>query len=161
MAISEHVRASGDMTYEEAVARAKALAPVVRERASTAEAARRQPEETIQEIIDAGLVRLLTPARWGGHELGFDAFVDSVIEIGKADASAAWCYAFLNIHSWVLAYFPEEAQRDVWGGNPDALLATSFIPAGRVSYNNSDWKLIDLPRWEVASCVSPSQTLVS
>src|SRR5262249_61623319 len=99
MALSERVMTAGGMTYEEAVARARALAPGVRERAPDAEALRRQPEETIQEIIGAGLVRLLTPARWEGYELGFDAFVDSVIEVGKADGSAAWCYSFLNIHS--------------------------------------------------------------
>ncbi len=131
MIISERVMPSRGMTDEEAVLRARALAPAIRERAATAEVQRRQPDETIEDIINAGLVRLLTPVRWGGHELSFDGFVDSVIEIAKADGSAGWCYSFLIIHSWVMATFPEQAQREVWGNNPDALLATSLIPAGR------------------------------
>ena len=131
MGISDQVMASSCMTYEEAISRARALAPAIQERATAAETQRRQPDKTIRDIIDAGLVRLLTPRRWGGHELSFDGFVDSVIEIAKADGSAGWCYSFLNIHSWVMAAFPEQAQREVWGDNPDALLATSFIPAGR------------------------------
>ncbi|MBV8882714.1 MAG: flavin-dependent monooxygenase [Chroococcidiopsidaceae cyanobacterium CP_BM_RX_35] len=130
MTISERVMPLSGMTHEEAVLRARALAPIIRERAATAEAQRRQPDETIEDIINAGLVRLLTPVRWGGHELTFDGFVDSVIEIAKADGSTGWCYSFLNMHSWLMATFPEQAQREVWGDNPDALIATSFIPAG-------------------------------
>ena len=113
MTISERVMPSSGMTHEEAVLRARALAPIIQERAATAEAQRRQPDKTIEDIINAGLVRLLTPVRWGGHELSFDAFVDSVIELAKADGSAGWCYS-LNIHSWVMAAFPEQAQREVW-----------------------------------------------
>lgn len=129
------------LTHEEAVTRAKALAPHIRARASGAEAMRRQPEETIGEIAEAGLVRLLTPRRWGGHELGFDAFVDSVIEVGKADASTAWIFSFLNIHSWILAQFPEEAQTDIWADAPDARIADSFIPAGRPSLVEGGYRI--------------------
>jgi 3-hydroxy-9,10-secoandrosta-1,3,5(10)-triene-9,17-dione monooxygenase len=109
MAIHERTTPVSDMTYEEAVARARALAPAIRERAASAEAQRRQPEETIQAIVDAGLVRLLMPRRWGGYELPLDALVDSVIEIARVDASAGCCYAFLVAHPWVLAHFPDEA----------------------------------------------------
>src|SRR5260370_38792097 len=118
------------MTHQQAAARARAFVPAIVARAAAAEAQRRQPEETIREFVDAGLVRLLTPARWGGYELGFDAFVDAVIEIAKADGSAGWCYSFLVSHSWLLAQFPEQAQREVWANDPDSLMATSLVPAG-------------------------------
>jgi 3-hydroxy-9,10-secoandrosta-1,3,5(10)-triene-9,17-dione monooxygenase len=141
MVIRNRAMPSSDMTHEEAVARARALAPAIRERAALAEAQRRQPEETIQEILDAGLVRLLMPRRWGGYELPPDALVDSTIEIAKADASAGWCYAFLLIHVWVLAHFPDEAQRDVWASNPDTPIATSFVPAGRFTPVEGGYRL--------------------
>ena len=130
MVIDKHTMPLSGMTHEEAVARARALAPAIRERAVAAEEQRRQPKETIEEIIDAGLVRLLMPRRWRGYELPFDALVDSAIEIARADASAGWCYSFLVAHAWLLAHFPDEAQHDVWASNPDALLATSFAPVG-------------------------------
>src|SRR5438093_11090111 len=114
------------MRHEEAVARARALAPAIGERAAAAEAQRRQPEETIQEVIDAGLVRLLMPRRWGGYELPIDTLVDAVVEIAKVDASAGWCCSFLMDHAWLLAHFPEEAQHDVWASHPDALLGAAF-----------------------------------
>jgi 3-hydroxy-9,10-secoandrosta-1,3,5(10)-triene-9,17-dione monooxygenase len=99
------------------------------------------PQETIQEIVNAGLVRLLVPRRWGGHELSFDAFVDSVIEIAKADGSAGWCYSFLLAQAWLLAHFPEEAQRDVWASNPDALFAASLAPVGRFTSVEGGYRL--------------------
>lgn len=122
-----------EMTPEEAVARAKACAPAIRERALEAEQARCQPLETIRELSAAGLTRLLTPRRWGGYELDFETAVAAIIEIGKADASAAWCYSFMLIHNWFLAHYPDQAQRDVWAHTPDAILADSFLPAGRVT----------------------------
>src|SRR5260370_4751531 len=124
---------SDGMTYEKAVSLARALTPAIAERAASAEVQRCQPEETIREIVKAGLVRLMMPARWGGHELNLNAFVDSTIEIAKADGSAGWCYAFLVENGWTLAQFPEEAQRDVWANDPDAMMAGSFIPVGQVT----------------------------
>ncbi len=118
------------MSHQEATARARALAPLIRERAASAEAQRRQPDETIQAIIDSGLVRVLIPKRWGGYELTLDSLVDSVLEIAHMDGSAGWCYSFLLIHPWFLALFPDQAQRDVWSSNPDVALATSLAPAG-------------------------------
>src|SRR5258706_9155601 len=132
MVIHNNATSPGDMTYEKAISLARAIAPAIAERAATADAQRCQPEETIREIIDAGLVRLLMPARWGGHELSLTALVDSTIEIAKADASAGWCYALLVGHSFMLAQFSEEAQRDVWAGDPDALMSSSFPPMGQL-----------------------------
>lgn len=165
MSITEHVKSQGSITHDDAVARAKVLASAIRERADAAERARHQLPETIQGIVDAGLVRLLTPARWGGYELGFDTFVDTVIEIGKADAAASWCYSFLNIHAWLLAHFPEEAQYDVWHKTPDVLMADSLIPAGKVTNADNGYRIsgswpwvsgIDHSEWSLLSGLMPT-----
>src|SRR5260370_40924952 len=147
MVSHRHVAAPGDMTYEKAVALARALAPAIVERAATAEAQRRQPEENIQAIVDAGLVRVLTAARWGGHELSFNALVDSTIEVAKADGSAGWCYALLIGLSWIVAQFPEEAQREVWMNDPDALIAGSFPPTDRVIRTSGGYLLSGNWQW--------------
>lgn len=166
MVIRNRTMPSSDMTHEEAVARARALAPAIRERAAVAEAQRRQPEETIQEILDAGLVRLLMPRRWGGYELPVDALVDSAIEIARADASAGWCYSFLVAHAWLLAHFPDEAQHDVWISNPDALIATSFAPVGHFTQVDGGYQLsgnwpwssgVDHCEWAMLAALPTSQ----
>ncbi|MFJ8063663.1 acyl-CoA dehydrogenase family protein [Psychrobacillus sp. NPDC096426] len=117
------------LTHEEVVEIAKTLALKVKPRFNLTEELSRQPQENIQDFIDSGLVRTMTPKHWGGYELGFDTLYETVKEISKADPSAGWCYSLLLIHSWMLAYFPEEVQREVWENDIDALIASSFNPA--------------------------------
>jgi alkylation response protein AidB-like acyl-CoA dehydrogenase len=116
------------LTHEEAVERARDLAVKIKTRFTLTEELSRQPQENIQDMIDSGLVRVLTPKRWGGHELDFNTFSKVTMEVAKADPSAGWCYSLLVIHSWMLSYFPEEVQREVWENNSDASVASSFNP---------------------------------
>jgi 3-hydroxy-9,10-secoandrosta-1,3,5(10)-triene-9,17-dione monooxygenase len=78
------------------------------------------------------LFRIVQPKRVGGSELDYIALIDCADAIGQGDASAAWTFANLASHHWMLAMFDSRAQDAVWGKNPDALIASSFIfPAGR------------------------------
>ncbi len=166
MILDQQTLPLSELTYEEAVARARALAPAIEKRAPAAEVQRQQPMETIQEIIDAGLVRMLVPRRWGGYELSIDALIDSAIEIAKADASAGWCYAFLVIHGCFLAHFPEQAQRDVWTSNSDAMIVTTLAPAGHFRRVDGGYQLsgnwawssgVDHCQWSMLTAVPESQ----
>jgi 3-hydroxy-9,10-secoandrosta-1,3,5(10)-triene-9,17-dione monooxygenase len=122
------------LTHEEAVERVKNLASKIKSRFRLTEELGHQPQETIQEFIDAGLIRAMVPKRWGGYELGFDTLFKTGVEVAKTDPSAGWCYTLLLVHSWMLACFPEEAQREVWENNLDAKIASSFnwVPANEV-----------------------------
>src|SRR5262245_52313854 len=61
---------------DELVRRTRALAPRLHERALRAERDRNIPRESVEEYIDAGLIRTIMPKRWGGyehdHEVAFD-----------------------------------------------------------------------------------------
>src|SRR5258708_9774974 len=105
MILKQNVDAAKRLTHEEAVTRARALAPLIIEQAAAAEAQRRLPAEVVQAMVEAGLVRLLTPARWGGHELGFDTAVETIIESAKADPPAGWWHSFFNMPILVVAPF--------------------------------------------------------
>ena len=59
----------GTLTGSEAVARAKALVPVLAERAVKTEALRRLPDETFADLVASGLMRITQPRRFGGAEL--------------------------------------------------------------------------------------------
>ena len=81
--------------YEAMVARARALIPQLRERASKTEELRRLPPETERDLHDAGLFRIVQPKRAGGSELDYVALVDCADALGQADASVAWNFANL------------------------------------------------------------------
>jgi 3-hydroxy-9,10-secoandrosta-1,3,5(10)-triene-9,17-dione monooxygenase len=120
------------MKRDEYLDRVRSLIPAVRERAPRTESLRRVCEETGRELVDAGLFRGLQPARWGGAELDPQTFYEGVVTLAGACASTAWVLGVVGIHAWQLALFPEQAQRDVWDGNPDALASSSYAPTGSV-----------------------------
>ena len=121
-----------DRAYAAMVTRAAALAPRLRESARSSEQLRCLAEDTERELHESGLFRIVQPKRVGGSELDYIALVDCADAIGQGDASAAWTFANLASHHWMLAMFDRRAQDVVWGKNPDALIASSFIfPAGR------------------------------
>ena len=125
-------RDKGTDGYADMVARARALIPELRERASRTEALRRLPPETERELHDTGLFRILQPKRVGGSELDYVALVDCADALGQADASVAWNFANLSSHHWMLGMFDPRAQEAVWSKDVNALIASSFIfPAGR------------------------------
>jgi 3-hydroxy-9,10-secoandrosta-1,3,5(10)-triene-9,17-dione monooxygenase len=118
---------------EELVQRARDLAPVFAERAAAAEDARRLPEESISDMVLAGFPRTLVPREFGGYEFGAQTWFDVEREIGKGDASHAWCASLMIHHAHYVSLFPEAAQRAVWNDGPDTVVSASIVPAAEVT----------------------------
>lgn len=110
------------------VARARELAPRFRQRAAAAESAGKLPAESVEEMLEAGFARILSPPRFGGYGLGLETSFDVVLEIGKGDTSHAWCGALMMEIPHYVASCHEEAQEAVWADGPDVPLAASILP---------------------------------
>ncbi|WP_375789850.1 acyl-CoA dehydrogenase family protein [Bradyrhizobium sp. Pha-3] len=137
------------------VARARALAPALRERAARTEELRRLPPETERDLHDSGLFRILQPKRVGGSELDYVALVDCADALGQGDASVSWNFANLASHHWMLGMFAPEAQSAVWGESPETLIASSFVfPAGRARKTSGGYLLSG--HWPFSSGVEAS-----
>src|ERR1700677_3002594 len=129
-------------TADELIARARALAPKLRERAVKAERDREVPRESVEEYLDSGLIHTLQPKRWGGYEHDHEVAFDISVELGKSTCgSSAWCLNYLADHACMLALFPEEAQHDVWSENKAACIATSAAPTGTVTVAPGGYRL--------------------
>jgi 3-hydroxy-9,10-secoandrosta-1,3,5(10)-triene-9,17-dione monooxygenase len=129
-------------TAEALLARAKALAPRLRERAVRAERDRNVPAESVQEYIDAELVRTLLPRRWGGYEHDHEAQFNIAIELGRSTCgSSAWVLNYFTDHACIMAHFPEEAQQEVWRDGPDACIATTAAPTGKAEVAPGGYRL--------------------
>ena len=142
--------------YAAMVARAKALIPKLRDRAAKTEELRRLPPETERDLHEAGLFRIVQPKRAGGSEFDYVALVDCAEALGRGDASAAWNFANLASHHWMLAMFDQRAQDLVWNRDPNALIASSFIfPAGRARKVEGGYRLSG--SWPFSSGVDSSE----
>ncbi|MFO1350025.1 MAG: acyl-CoA dehydrogenase [Gammaproteobacteria bacterium] len=139
--------------------RARALAPVLLARAPQAEALRKLPEETVQDLKASGLYRILQPRHWGGYELDFGLLNEIGIELGKGCGSTSWVYCNLASHHWMLGMWGEAAQRAVWRDDSDALICSSFVyPAGKATAVAGGYRLRG--NWPFCSGIDCSQWIM-
>jgi alkylation response protein AidB-like acyl-CoA dehydrogenase len=121
--------------------RARTLIPRLAERAPAAAAARQLPAQTIAEYRDAGILRILQPKRFGGMQGRFSLFSRIVEELTYGCASSAWVYAVLAEHQWIIAQYPEQAQIDVWGDDPEVVASSSLAPRAAAKRVSGGWRL--------------------
>ena len=120
---------------------ARALVPLLADRTPAAAAARQLPAETIADYHAAGILRILQPRRFGGQQRRFSLFSRIVEELTYGCASSAWVYAVLAEHQWIIAQYPEQAQIDVWGDDPEAVASSSLAPRAAARRITGDWRL--------------------
>jgi alkylation response protein AidB-like acyl-CoA dehydrogenase len=111
----------------ELIAKARALAPALRERAAEAERLRRLPDATQAAFRAAGFYRILQPARYGGLEARYGLQTMLGAEAARGCASSGWALSITASHSWILGMFPREAQDEFWNPDPQRTLASSFL----------------------------------
>jgi len=128
-------------TRDEVLARVGEMVPRFAARAAAAEEARSLPAQSARDLLDAGLARILVPARFGGYGLGFDTWFDVVREIGKADASHAWCASLIIHHPHLIGQFAEAAQREVWATGPDVAICASVHPVTQVTLQDGGYRV--------------------
>lgn len=116
--------------HQQLVARAREMAPEIAKFAERHAQERQVAPEVIAMMRDAGFFRVLQPERWGGYELSPEVSTDIQFELGRADMSTSWVYGVMGCHNFQMALFDEQAQVDVWGENPDALISSTFQPGG-------------------------------
>lgn len=108
------------------------LLPQVAARAKEVDAVGGIPDRTIDELIDAGVFRILQPTWCGGLENDPSMFYELIRTIAGACGSTGWVASFLGVSPWHVALFDERAQRDVWSDNSDTLVCSAYAPVGRL-----------------------------
>ena len=130
LATSPSKTVSQTPTHEELVARARALVPLLQERADQDESNRSINPDTIQRMKDAGLFRVLQAKRWGGYELGQRTFAEIQMTLAEGDMSVAWVYGVIGVHTYHLCLLDDRAAQDVWGQDSSVLIASPYMPGG-------------------------------
>ncbi|MHC6226221.1 acyl-CoA dehydrogenase family protein [Pseudomonas sp. X10] len=125
------------------------LSPVLAARAGQIEADRRVSLENIEALRKIGYFDVMKPKAFGGYEFDFSDLVELNIGLAKSCASTAWVAGLLAAHQWLLATFPEQAQKDVWDNDPDALVCGSYAPACKAEIVANGYSISG--RWGFAS----------
>ena len=123
--------------------KAAAMVPVLLERQKEADALRRMPDSTHRDFVDAGFYRIFQPKRYGGLECENRTIIDIAVQLGRGCGSSAWVFTNLVAHSLVLSMNCVEAQDDVWGDNPEALIASGLSVSGATAAPVDDGVLLD------------------
>lgn len=122
------VEAATVPTAEELVARAREIAPLLRANAAQGEQDRRVVEESIMALRERGLFKVATPRRFGGYETSMRTMLDVSSAVAEADGGTAWVLTLTNVCAWIVGLYPEQAQQDIWGDDPDALISGVLAP---------------------------------
>jgi 3-hydroxy-9,10-secoandrosta-1,3,5(10)-triene-9,17-dione monooxygenase len=133
----------------ELIEKARSLSSKLASRRKETNELRRVPDSTVAELHEAGFFRMLQPKSWGGLEVDPKTFFEVQIALAKGCPSTAWVMSVLAVHNWQLGLFPEEAQKDVWTENPDALISSSYAPTGKVEAVEGGFELSG--RWSFSS----------
>jgi alkylation response protein AidB-like acyl-CoA dehydrogenase len=129
--------------------RAASIRPILERNAEQTDALRRLPDENVRALRESGLCRLMVPRRFSGYETSIRTYVELTAEIGRGCGSTAWVSSLINVCAWLAGLFPERAQQDVWGPDPDAWIAGSLAPHGEAVPVDGGWRVTG--RWPWAS----------
>lgn len=131
------------------LARASSLRPLLRANAADTDAQRRLAAPVVAALQEAGLCRLMVPARFGGFQTSVRTYIEVIAELGRGCGATAWVASLVNVCAWLAAVFPERAQQDIWSAAPDAWIAGSLAPLGAAKPTDGGWLVTG--RWPWAS----------
>ncbi|MGY1549016.1 acyl-CoA dehydrogenase family protein [Streptomyces sp. MN6] len=131
------------------VAQAAGLQAVLRAQAARNEQERTVSPETVEAMTEAGVFRLLTPKRFGGHQTDLRTLTAVSETLGQGDGSAAWTGMIIAVTNWLASLFPDQAQEDVFGADPDARVTGVAAPTGVGEPVEGGWRVTG--RWSYNS----------
>lgn len=129
------------MSRADVIERARGIAAAVAPQVEQAEKLRRLPPENVKAIMQSGLMPMMRPARFGGFGGDWLDLLNACTEVGRICGSTSWCLSFLLHHQWIFAYFPDAAQKHVFGNAPDPKFVVSFAPVGKARPVAGGWEI--------------------
>jgi 3-hydroxy-9,10-secoandrosta-1,3,5(10)-triene-9,17-dione monooxygenase len=110
------------------VAEAASLRHILRERSEETDRLARLPESTVADLERARLFEITTPRLYGGLQLDVRTYMDTMVALGRGDASVSWAATLVNINNWFVAtLFPPEVSEEVFA-KPGARVAAVLQP---------------------------------
>ena len=137
---------------------AESIIPRLETSSPRSEGLRRLDAAAVAALKEAGLVRIFTPKRFGGYELAPRAHILACAAVARGCHAAAWVLMVCGAHTYVVGRYPERCQREVFGTDPDVLIAGTLSTQGTIEPAEGGWILDG--RWQFGSGVDHSPWLL-
>ena len=118
-------RSSSVPNRDEILKCAEALIPVFKERAIETETNRCLPKKNMDDLFDAGLMRIYQPIKYGGYSMGWATHADAARVIARGCPSSAWIVSVVGAHAAIAGRMSQDCQDEIWGANQDQLIVTA------------------------------------
>ncbi|MFJ9785380.1 acyl-CoA dehydrogenase family protein [Amycolatopsis sp. NPDC101161] len=145
-------------TAAEILARAQALAPVLRDRAEEIERARRLPADVVDLLRGTGVFRMGFSRAHGGPELTSIEQTEVIEALAYGDAGAGWC-AMIGSDTGLYASFLDHAVAEEMFPSLDMATAGLLFPNGHAEIVPGGYRLTG--RWQFGSGVTHADWVVS
>lgn len=104
------------------VGRATDLVELIRKHVAWQDEHRVIHEEVLQGIVDAGIMKMRVPVRYGGYESDVRTVSAVISELARGDGSVGWTISTLTMGSWLAGLFPDEVQDEIFA-DPNVRIA--------------------------------------
>ncbi|WP_329050325.1 acyl-CoA dehydrogenase family protein [Amycolatopsis sp. NBC_01488] len=158
MTVVEPLSVRPPETAAEILARALALAPVLRDRAEEIERARRLPADVVDLLRGTGVFRMGFSRAHGGPELTSIEQTEVIEALSYGDAGAGWC-AMIGSDTGLYASFLDHAVAEEMFPSLDTATAGLLFPNGRAEIVSGGYRLTG--RWQFGSGVTHADWVVS
>ena len=121
---------------------ARAMYPVLRERAGRCADDRKVPDETVAEMEAAGFFKVTQPKEYGGFAMPYYVFCELIMDIARGCPSSGWVYAVIGEHNQTVGgHHTAEAMEDIWGSDPSTRVASGNAPNLEFKRKYGGWQV--------------------
>lgn len=128
------------------IAAIQPLLPELAARAAEMEELRRLPADLAQKLAATGVLRMVTPKRFGGLESTPREIVEITEVISRANASAGWCAMIASTTALNAAYMEPQYAEEIYA-NPLTITGGVFAPMGKAAVEGDHYRVTGRWQW--------------
>jgi alkylation response protein AidB-like acyl-CoA dehydrogenase len=137
---------------------------------ATIEGTRTIPPGLLDDLREAGCLRLVVGAEHGGDALALPAALDVIEQLSRVHASVGWLIGQVALGHVVLGYLSADAREQIYADGPDVYVAGAAAPKGRAVRMpqgitvSGRWPLVSGSRhaeWLYLQCLLPDDDAVA
>jgi indole-3-acetate monooxygenase len=148
-----------DLTAEQILAHARAMAPAIAARSEEIEALRRLPTDLVAELRAAGFFRMGRSRAKGGPQMTLPQHLEVIEVLAEADPSVGWCVKIGTDSGLIAEFLPPPASARLLP-HPDMVTAGQFT-AGRGRLQRTEGGYILSGRFSFGSGITHADVVMS